>query len=89
MLTPSQIRDLTAEAIRRCPLGQVSDKFTDSLTKFMETLASKVARLVFTKSEAADMLAEESFLRNFDFLTRNQFNKFIDLVWKTYEKAMI
>ena len=89
MLTPSQIRDLTAEAIRRCPLGQVSDKFTDSLTKFMETLASKVARLVFTKSEAADMVAEESFLRNFDFLTRNQFNKFIDLVWKTYEKAMI
>ena len=89
MLTPSQIRDLTAEAIRRCPLGQVSDKFTDSLTKFMETLASKVARLVFTKSEAADMVGEESFLRNFDFLTRNQFNKFIDLVWKTYEKAMI
>ena len=67
----------------------MSDKFTDSLTKFMETLACKVARLVFTKSEAADMLAEESFLRNFDFLTRNQFNKFIDLVWKTYEKAMI
>ena len=67
----------------------MSDKFNDSLTKFMETIASKVGRLVFTKSEATDMLADESFLRNFDFLTRNQFNKFIDLVWKTYEKAMI
>ena len=67
----------------------MSDKFNDSLTKFMETIASKVGRLVFTKGEAADMLADESFLRNFDFLTRNQFNKFIDLVWKTYEKAMI
>ena len=86
MLTPSQIRDLTAEAIENCPLRNVSKVFLNKLSEFMDNMASKVERLMFTK---VTDLVDDSFLRNFDFLTRTQFKKFIELVWKTYERALI
>ena len=68
MLTPSQIRDITADAIEKCPLKTVSKVFLNKLTEFMENLAKKVERLMFTK---VTDLADESFLRNFDYLTHN------------------
>lgn len=68
MLTPSQIRYTTAKAISNCPFKNVSKVFLNKLGEFMENLASKVERLVFTK---VTDLVEESFLRNFDFLTQS------------------
>ena len=85
MLTPSQIRDLTKEAIKKRPIKQVSKEFLKALETFMNSLASKIERLFFKTSFEDDMDAEEdmdeSFMRNFEYLTRNQFNKFFDLVW--------
>lgn len=54
----------------------------------MEKLAQKIERLIF-KTEDRTQEEENSFLRNFDFLTQSQFDKFISLVWSTYEKAEI
>jgi len=68
MLTPSQIRDNTAQAIADCPFKNVSKVFLNKLSEFMENLACKVERLVFTK---VTDLVEDSFLRNFDFLTKS------------------
>jgi hypothetical protein len=86
MLTPSQIQSLTLKAIEERPIKQVSTKFLESLKSFLNNLASKIERILF-KTE--DISSGDSFFRNFDFLTRTQFEKFINLVWKTYEKAMI
>ena len=84
MLTPSQIRSLTAKAIEDRPVKQASTKFCDSLTSFLDKLASRIERILFKSDDI-----EVSFFRNFEFLTQTQFDKFISLVWKTYEKAMI
>ena len=65
---------------------RISSLFLDALRDFMDKLAKKVERLIF---KVEGDFGEESFLRNFDFLTKNQLDKFIELVWKTYEKAMI
>ena len=86
MLTASQINDLTERAIKSCPMKQVSENFFASLRSFMDNLATKVEKLMFTRAEIS---AEESFLRNFDYLTKNQHKKFMELVWRTYEKALI
>lgn len=88
MLSPSQIRELTEQAIEGRPVHlQVSDNFIQSLRAFMDKLAQKIERLFFKGAEDDDI--GNGFLRNFDFLTRNQFDKFFSLVWQTYEKAMI
>ena len=89
MLMPSQIRDLVAQAIQNRPIKKVSSKFLESFTAFMDQLASKIERVLFKSDDGDADLPEDSFLRNFDFLTRHQFDEFIALVWKTYEKAMI
>lgn len=74
MLTPSQIRDLTAQAIKEKPIKSVSKQFCNSLTKFMDSLAKKVERLIFGKMDDDDdsnpLAAGSAFLRNFDFLTQ-------------------
>ena len=84
MLTPSQIRELTAQAIEDRPVKDVSPNFLKTLTEFLDKLSAKIERLLFKTGDNDD-----GFLRNFDFLTRTQFDKFIALVWKTYEKALI
>ncbi len=94
MLTPSQIRDLTEQAIKDRPLKSVSKQFCNSLSSFMGDLAKKIERLLFNKDSDLDenmscLKTGSSFLRNFDYLTKSQFDKFIDLVWRTYEKALI
>ena len=58
---------MTDSSIKRCPLKGVSENFFASLRSFMENLATKVEKLMFTRAEIS---AEESFLRNFDFLTK-------------------
>lgn len=75
MLTPSQIRDLTSQAIKERPIKSVSKQFCNSLTKFMDSLAQKVERLIFGNMSDDDdttnpLAAGSAFLRNFDFLTQ-------------------
>lgn len=84
------MRSLTEKAIKERPIKNVSKHFRTSLTAFMEKLACKVERLIFKTEDASQNDAEEnSFLRNFDFLTQSQFDKFMSLVWSRYEKAKI
>lgn len=92
MLTPSQIRELTAAAIGKPPIKHVSSQFCEKLGKFLEDIAKKVDNLIFRLDDGNDLTDDGDrgrFLHNFDFLTRAQFDKFISLVWRTYEKAMI
>lgn len=70
----------------------MNQQFCDKLSEFLETIAAKVEKLIFRLDDGGDLdnSGERSmFLHNFDFLTRAQFDKFIDLVWRTYEKALI
>ena len=90
MLTPTQIRELTAAAISNPPNKQVSQQFCDQLEKYLEGIAAKIDRLIFRVNDIQTTdIERRNFLLNFDYLTRFQFDKFIDLVWCTYEKALI
>ena len=92
MLMPSQIRELTAASVQNPPVKNVSSIFCEKLSKFLEGIAKKVENLIFRLDEGDDLENSDDknrFLHNFDFLTRSQFDKFINLVWRQYERALI
>lgn len=43
----------------------------------------------FDETELVEDDNKERFLKNFASLTKTQFDEFIKLVWKTYERALI
>ena len=56
----------------------------------MDKLACKVEKLLFgNRGESSNVDLFDNFIRNFEYITKGQFEKFMDLVWKTYEKALI
>ena len=55
----------------------------------MEKLACKVERLIFGDGTSDDLDVHDNFIRNFDYITKGQLDKFMELVWKSYEKALI
>ena len=67
------------------PNKGTSSQFCERLSKFLDGIASQIDKLLFNVAEDST----RSFLQNFDYLTRNQFDKFVELVWMTYDRAEI
>ena len=82
MLTGDQIRRLSNDAISNCRIKNLSNKFKTALEQFLEDIAQQVTIL-------QKKFNEDSFLRNFTHLTRKEFDEFMNLVWKTYERAVM
>lgn len=82
MLTGDQIRRLSNDAITNCRIKNLSNKFKTALEQFLEDIAQQVTIL-------QKKFNEDSFLRNFTHITRKEFDEFMKLVWKTYERAVM
>jgi repressor of nif and glnA expression len=82
MLTGDQIRRLSNNAITNCRIKNLSKKFKTALEQFLEDIAQQVTIL-------QKKFNEDSFLRNFTHITRKEFDEFMKLVWKTYERAVM
>lgn len=96
LLTPGEIRQKTRKEIENCPLKNgISQNFEESLGKFMNELAVQSEQAIlrlpssFDETELVEDDNKERFLKNFASLTKTQFDEFIKLVWKTYERALI
>ena len=82
-LEADEIRHLAQKAIDKCPLTNISEKFSESFLKFLNDIADRVQ---FFTEQFRDMDCMEAS-KNFEQLTQSQLNEFISLVWHTYERA--
>ncbi len=82
MLTGNELRLLSSQAFKECKIKNLSDKFKQALTSFLEDISQQIDNL-------QKKFNEPSFLRNFTHITKREFDEFINLVWNTYERAVM
>ena len=82
MLSGAEIKNLCKTSLLSPRVKNPSHKFVAALEHFLEDICQQVTHL-------QSKFTEEKFLKNFTFLTQEEFNEFIKLVWENYEKAIM
>lgn len=70
MLTGAQIMQLSKQAVAKSNVKNPSNKFVKALQTFIEDIAQQVTHL-------QSKFSDETFLRNFTFLTMPEYQQFI------------